>query len=165
MSAALSGAGALLLIAAGAAKLADPTRTAGALAAMRWPASPALVRIGASAELMLGAATVVIGGAALAMLVAASFLGFALFVVAALRSHTPIGTCGCFGQPDTPPRPLHVVIVVLLAAGATVAAIRDAPALIDASWLNWVAASVIALVAYGALVSSRFAYQRLQQLR
>lgn len=159
MTAALPGAGALLLITAGAAKMADPTRTAGALAAMGWPSSPVLVRIGAAAELILGAATIVIGGPALAMLVAASFLGFAVFVVAALRTDTPIGTCGCFGQPDTPPRALHVVVVVLLAAGASVAAMRDAPALIDTSWPNWVIAAVIALVAYGTLASGRFAQQ------
>lgn len=164
-SSALTGAAALLLIAAGAAKLADPTRTAGALAAMGWPASPLLIRTGAVAELTLGAATLAIGGPALAMLVTASFLGFALFVMAALRNDTPIGSCGCFGQADTAPRRGHVVVVLLLAAGCTLAAVRDAAPLIDTSWPNWVVAGMVAAVAYGSLVHRGRPQQTLQRAR
>lgn len=164
-SSALTGAAALLLIAAGAAKLADPTRTAGALAAMGWPASPLLIRMGAAAELILGAATVVIGGPALAMLVTASFLGFALFVMAALRNDTPIGSCGCFGQADTAPRPGHVVVVLLLAAGCTVAAIRDAAPLIETSWPTWMVAGVLAVAAYGTLAYHGPRHRNVQQAR
>lgn len=164
-SSALTGAAALLLIAAGAAKLADPARTAGALAAMGWPASPLLIRTGAATELTLGAATLAIGGPALGMLVTASFLGFALFVMAALRNDTPIGSCGCFGQADTAPRRGHVVVVLLLAAGCTLAAVRDAAPLIDTSWPNWVVAGMVAAVAYGSLVYRGRRQQTLQQAR
>ena len=141
----------MLLLTGGAAKVADPSRTAGALAALGWPSSPGVVRAGALAELLLGAAALVVGGRGLALLVAASYLGFALFVMAALRAKTPIGTCGCFGQADTPPKPVHVTVDAVLAAGAVAAAATDAPALLDAAWWTWPVAVVLALTAYGFL--------------
>ncbi|HEX8804486.1 MAG TPA: MauE/DoxX family redox-associated membrane protein, partial [Acidimicrobiales bacterium] len=88
---ALLGAAALLLLVAGAAKVADPTRTSVALAALGWPSSPALVRAGAAAEVVLGATALVVGGRVPAGLVAASYVGFGWFVAGALRSGTPIG--------------------------------------------------------------------------
>lgn len=109
------------------------------------------MRVGAGVELLLGVAAVVVGGRVLGVLVAASYLGFALFVMTALRVGAPLGTCGCFGQADTPPRPAHVVVDALLAAGAIGAAVVDAPPLLDASWVAWPVAGVIALVAYGVL--------------
>lgn len=153
MAAGMLGGAAALLVAAGALKLVDPARTVGALAALRWPSSPWLVRLGAAAELALGAATLVVGGQALAMLVAASYLGFAVFVMAALGAKTPIGTCGCFGQADIPPRPVHVVVNGLLAAGSVLAAATDVPALLDASWLSWLTAAVIAATAWAVIRS------------
>ena len=53
-------------------------------------------------------------------------------MVLALRSGSPISSCGCFGKVDTPPSPVHVVID-LLAAGvaATVALAGDMVALPD----------------------------------
>jgi len=137
------GSAALLLVVAGAGKVADPSRTVGALRALGWPSSALLVRLGAAGELVLGAATLVYGGRVLPLLVAASYLGFAVFVAAALRSGTPVGTCGCFSRADTPPRPMHVVLDALLAAGAVAAAAGDAPALLDASWVAWVVAAVL----------------------
>ncbi|HEY8525545.1 MAG TPA: MauE/DoxX family redox-associated membrane protein [Acidimicrobiales bacterium] len=117
-------AGAVLLLVAGAAKVADPSRTAGALAALGWPSSPVLVRAGAAAEAVIGAGTLVVGGPVFAALVAASYLGFAAFVTLALRAGTPIGTCGCFGRVDTRPHPVHVVVNLAVAVGALAAAVR-----------------------------------------
>ena len=151
MTAALLGACALLLVAAGAAKVANPSRTAGALAALGWPSLLGLVRAGAVAETILGASALVAGGRAVALLVAANFLGFALFVMAALRAKTPVATCGCFAQADTPPKPVHVTVDVLLAAGAVAAAATDSPPLVDAAWWSWPLAAVFALAAYGFL--------------
>jgi hypothetical protein len=147
----LLGAAALLLLAAGAAKVVDPTRTSGALAALGWPSSPALVRAGAGAEAALGALGLVVGGAVVAALVAASFAGFAVFVALALRSGTPVGTCGCFGSADTPPRPLHVGVDLLLAAGAALAAATDPAPLVDAPAGAWALAAGVAGAAYAAL--------------
>lgn len=150
LSAAL-GAGALVLMVAGAVKVVDPSRTAGALAARGWPSSPGLVRVGAAAELLVGAAALVVGGPVLASLVAVSYLAFALFVVAALTSGSPIGSCGCLGRADTPPTVLHVVVDTALAAGALVAATTSAEAPLDAGAAELIGAVALAAMAIAAL--------------
>jgi hypothetical protein len=147
----LLGAASVLLLAAGAAKVVDPSRTAGALAALGWPSSPLLVRIGAGAEAALGALGLAVGGPFVAALVALSFAAFAVFVAMALRAGTPVGTCGCFGQADTPPRPLHVAVDLAVAAGAAVAAAADPTPLLDAPAAAWALAAVMAGAAYAAL--------------
>jgi hypothetical protein len=148
---AVLGAGALVLVVAGAAKVADPSRTAGALAALGWPSSAGLVRVVAAAELLVGAGTLVVGGPVLAALVALSYLGFAVFVVAALTSGTPIGSCGCLGRADTPPTPLHVLVDAVLAAGALAAAATSADPLLDAGPAHLVATLALAAAAIAAL--------------
>jgi hypothetical protein len=147
----LLGAASLLLLAAGAAKAVDSTRTAGALGALGWPSSPLLVRVGAGAEAALGAAGLAVGGAVVAGLVASSFTGFAVFVWVALRSGTPVGTCGCFGRADTPPRPSHVAVDLVLAAGAALAAATHPAPLVDAPAGAWPLAAAIAGASYLAL--------------
>jgi hypothetical protein len=112
----LAVAAAAVLAIAGAAKLLDPTMTVGALRVMGLPSAPWLVRIGSAAELALGVVAVVVGGAVLWGLVAVSYLAFAAFVIAALASGRPIGSCGCFGRDDTPPTWWHVVLNVAAAA-------------------------------------------------
>jgi hypothetical protein len=150
---------ALLLAFAGATKAVDPAMTAGALRALGLPWSRILVRVGAAAELILGLLALAAGWAAVWWLVAASYLAFAAFVVAAMRAGTMVGSCGCFGREDTPPHPLHVVIDVALAATAAAAAVRGvgAPldAIADAAGEGLVVAglSVLAVVLlYGAMV-------------
>jgi Methylamine utilisation protein MauE len=123
---------ALLLVFGGTMKAVDPAMTAGALRALGLASSKTLVRLGAAAELLLGLLAVTAGWAAVWWLVAASYLAFAAFVVAALRAGTMLGSCGCFGREDTPPHPLHVVIDVALAATAGAAAVRDVGAPLDA---------------------------------
>jgi hypothetical protein len=150
-AAAALGAAALLLLVAGGAKVADPTRTAGALAALGWTVPPAVVRVGAFAEAVLGAAGVVVGGVPVAALVALSYACFAGFVALALRSGTPVGTCGCFGRADTPPRAGHVAANLALAAGATFAAVTDPVPLVDAPLAAWPLAAALAACAYAAL--------------
>ncbi len=122
---------ATLLALAGAQKLLDPTMTMGALQALHLPSSRALVRAGSGAELALGLAAVVAGGALLWWLVALSYLAFATFVVAALRKGTMLGSCGCFGREDTPPHPGHVVLNLLLVAVAAGSALSLPQAPID----------------------------------
>jgi hypothetical protein len=99
-----------LLALAGAMKLLDPTMTMGALRELGLPSSEPLVRLGALAELVLGVVAVVVGGTVVWTLVAASYIAFGMFVLAALRVDAPIGSCGCFGRADTPPHWLHLVI-------------------------------------------------------
>jgi hypothetical protein len=123
---------ALLLALAGAQKLLDPTMTVGALRALRLPSSPLLVRAGSAAELALGASALAVGGAALWWLVAASYLAFAAFVVAALRQGTMLGSCGCFGREETPPHATHVVLDLGLAGLAAATAVRSPGSVLEA---------------------------------
>jgi hypothetical protein len=153
---AVVGGAALLLLAAGALKAADPTRTVGALAARGWTVRPVLVRTGALAEAALGAAVVAVGGHALPALVAASYAGFAWFVVGALMSGTPIGTCGCFGEADTPPRPAHVVLDTGFAVAAVAGAVVGVDALLDASVPVIVGAVAVAGAGYALLSAIRW---------
>jgi hypothetical protein len=148
----LLGAAAILLVVAGAGKVVDPTRTAGGLQALGWPSHPWLVRLGALAETVLGTTALVVDSPVPALLVAASYLGFTLFVMSALRADTPLATCGCFAQADTPPRPAHVLITALLAACAVLGS--SSPPLLDAPWTAWALALVIATAAAGALLAS-----------
>jgi hypothetical protein len=117
---------AAVLAYAGGAKVLDPTMTAGALRVMGLPSSPGLVRVGAAAELALGVAAVVVGGAVLWGLVAASYVAFAVFVAVALASGRPVGSCGCVGRADTPPSLGHVAVDVALALAAAAYAIGAA---------------------------------------
>jgi hypothetical protein len=145
---ALVGGAALLLLAAGAMKVADPTRTVGALAARGWTVAPVAVRVGALAEAVLGAAVLAIGGQVLPALVAASYAGFAWFVAGALQSGAPVGTCGCFGRPDTPPRPAHVVVDAGFAVAALVGAAVGVDPPLDASLLGLGGAVAVAVGGY-----------------
>lgn len=112
-------AGALIVL-GGAFKAIDPADTAYALREMGLPHATLLVRAGGVAEVVIGLGALVLGGPVFAALVALSYLAFAGFVVLALRSGSPISSCGCFGKVDTPPSPIHLVID-LLAAGVAVA--------------------------------------------
>ncbi len=123
---------AALLALAGAQKVLDPTMTVGALRALELPASPALVRFGAAAELVLGVLAIGVGGAVVWALVAVSYLAFGAFVLAALRRGTMIGSCGCFGREDTPPHWSHVALNVVLAGVAVALAGRGDGAPLDA---------------------------------
>ncbi len=109
---------AALLGAGGASKVVRPTTTARALGTMGLPSSTALVRLGAGAELAVAAGALAVGGRLFAGLLAASYLAFTAFVLAALRRGVPLSSCGCFGVADTPPTPVHVGMNVAAAAVA-----------------------------------------------
>ena len=114
---------ATLLALAGAQKLLDPTMTVGALRALRLPSAPALVRGGAAAELAIGVLAASVGGHVIWALVAGSYVGFSVFVLASLRAGSPVGTCGCFGRDETPPHPVHLGLNITLALAAATAAV------------------------------------------
>jgi len=103
-------AAALLLAAAGALKAFDPTNTVGALRALGVGVPRPVVRGGGAIELIIGMWAVVTGAVVAALLVAASYLLFSVFVLVALRRQVPIGSCGCFGKVDTPPSRVHLVV-------------------------------------------------------
>ena len=90
------------------------------------------MRVGGAVEVVIGIGALVVGGPVFAALVALSYLAFAGFVVLALRSGSPISSCGCFGKVDTPPSAVHVVIdLVAVGVATTVAIAGDVVALPD----------------------------------
>jgi methylamine utilization protein MauE len=112
-------AAAAVIVLAGAAKTVRPANTARALRQLGWPGSPLLVRCLGVVEVLLGATAAVNGNRIAAALLALSYLGFSAFVAAALRHGGAVSSCGCFGQPDTPPTISHLLVVV---AGSMVSA-------------------------------------------
>ncbi|MBK5307076.1 MAG: hypothetical protein JJD92_10345 [Frankiaceae bacterium] len=145
-------AGALLLIVAGVAKVHEPLSLVRALRAaglrVRAPLLARWVRIGAALEALLGLAALVHPGRIVALGVALSYAGFSVFVLRALRSGSPLASCGCFGKTDTPPTPGHVAVTAALAVAALVVARGSAPA-VDLPLA--VVSAVLAYVTYVAL--------------
>jgi hypothetical protein len=114
-------AAALLLLAAGLAKVRRPADTSIALRRAGLPVPEWVVRAGAAAEVAAGCWALTSAQAA-AGLVALSYLGFAGFVALALRRGSPVSSCGCFGKADSPPTVSHVVLNLAAAATAAWAA-------------------------------------------
>ena len=112
-----------LLAVAGATKVFRPTYTVGALRAAGLPANNTLVRLLGLAEVGAGIAAIWTGASLWAAAIGIFYLGFAIFVIYALRSGIPIASCGCFGSPDTPPNVGHVVLDLTATAVALAVAI------------------------------------------
>jgi uncharacterized membrane protein YphA (DoxX/SURF4 family) len=118
-----------LLVLAGGFKLVRPAPTAGALRSAGLPSSRAIVRALAIVEIVVGAASAITIAPAWLALAGALYVGFAAFVVRALAENVPVQSCGCFGQVDTPPSGLHVLVNVLSALVLFVAAATQPPTL------------------------------------
>jgi hypothetical protein len=116
----------VLLAAGGIAKVVDPISTVGALRGLGLPVPGAVVRAAGAFEAVLAVVALATGAWIAALLVGASYLGFAAFVALALVRRAPIGSCGCFGRVDTPPTPFHVAFNLFAAAASFVVAARDA---------------------------------------
>ena len=120
-------AAALLLVVAGVAKALDPLSLVRALRAagltVRAPLLVRFVRVAAVFEAAVGALAIVSPSRTAALAVAASYAGFTLFVLQALRTGSPLASCGCFGKADTPPTGLHVAVTGVLAVAAAGAAL------------------------------------------
>ncbi len=146
--------GAILLVAASVAKIVRPHDTARALQRAGVAAGPMVVRSGAGVEAAIGVAALAAGGAAADFLVAVSYCAFAGFVAVALARHLPIRTCGCFGEPDSPPSLPHVLLDLLFAGCAAYSVVsRGHTALPDAVHQPWDGVPFLAEVAVGALLA------------
>ena len=158
---------ATVLTAAGLAKAARPADTARALGAGGLPAREWMVRAGSGVEVSIGLAALIAGGGLTAALVAISYSALAAFVAVALLRDTPLSSCGCFGEPDTPPTILHVVINVLLSVTAWMAfahPVDGLPAVIAADpSQGLVLAGLIGLATY-AVVTALTALPRLSAI-
>ncbi|MDT7545822.1 MAG: hypothetical protein QOE99_1932 [Actinomycetota bacterium] len=153
----------LLLVAAGLAKTREPLSLVRALRAaglrVRAPLLARWVRVVAAAEALIGVVAVVRPGPLVAACVAVSYAGFTAFVLRALRSGSPLASCGCFGRIDTPPTRLHAVVTALLALAAALVAVGSTASL-DVSlavvsavlaYLTYVTLAVLPLVSRRAL--------------
>jgi hypothetical protein len=107
-----------LLVLAGVPKLKDPMPLVRALRSARLPASRGLVRALAVVEVVVGLSAVVHPGRLTGTGVTASYLAFTGFVALTLRRGGVLGSCGCFGRPDTPPTLAHLAVTALLAASS-----------------------------------------------
>jgi hypothetical protein len=119
-------AAAVVLAAAGVAKMIRPDDTTRALRAAGIPARRTWVRAGAAVETVVGVLAIAYPRPATAGLVALCYAAFTIFVTAALIRGWPISSCGCFGKADTRPTYAHAVLDL----GAVVAAVwwaADAP--------------------------------------
>jgi uncharacterized protein YjeT (DUF2065 family) len=115
-------AAAILLVLAGAPKLARPHDTRRALRSVGLPVPAIAIRLGGLAEVGVGIVAVIEGGWAVDALVAASYLAFTGFVILALRTGGVLASCGCLGRPDTPPTLSHVLVTAAFAVASGVAA-------------------------------------------
>ena len=145
-----------LVVVAGVAKLVSPGDTARALRRTGLPTGDTVVRLGAAAELAVAGAVLAGAGRWAVGALGASYLGFAGFVGLAVVRRWPLATCGCFGEPDTPPTPLHA-LVCLAAAGACAGSLAggSAPGLVALvtaqSWARDAVFTVLSVaVAYAA---------------
>jgi hypothetical protein len=154
-------AAALLLVAAGVAKSREPLSLVRALRAaglrVRAPLLARWVRAIAAVEALLGLVAALHPGRVVALGVALSYAGFTAFVLRALRSSSPLASCGCFGKTDTPPTPGHVVVTALLAVAALLVAVgRAAPLDVPLA----VVSGVLAYCTYVALAILPLVWQR-----
>jgi hypothetical protein len=114
---------------------------------MRLPSAMPLVRLLGAGEVTVGLAAGTTFARPLLVLLAAAYLAFAAFVAAALNADTPLQSCGCFGQADTPPSAVHVGLNLAAAGTAFAAALSGTPALdVTLSDQPWNAVPFVLLV-------------------
>ncbi len=141
-------ASAALLVAAGATKIVDPLPLLRALRSVGLRVPRWLVRAGATAEVALGVAAVLLGSRPLAIGVALSYAAFSGFVLVGMRRGGVLASCGCFGRDDTPPTVTHVVVTGVAALVAAVVAVQPIGP-VDLTAVALLAASAaVAVMAY-----------------
>ena len=152
---ALHASAAVLLVAAGAAKLSRPAPGWANLLGFR--ARTPVVRLVGASEAAAGVAALLVGGPA-AWAVGLLYAVFAAVVLRALLAGA--GSCGCFGRLDAPPSLIHVVGNLVLAAVSFGAAGAPAPPILavvqamgDSPVVGAALAAVVALLAGLVLVS------------
>lgn len=137
-----------LLVLAGVPKLVDPMPLVRALRSVGLPAGRPLVRAVAAAETLLGAWTIAAPARLNAALVTAAYLIFTAFVALTLARGGVLGSCGCFGKPDTRPSRTHLAVTLVL-AGVALAVTADPPSRV---W-SGVGTQTIATAAAAALLA------------
>jgi len=142
-------AAALLLVVAGVGKVRRPSYTVGALRSVRLQTGARSVRALGMAEMAIGLAAFVVSGPVPSALIGLSYLGFAGFLVLALRKGGAVSSCGCLGRPDTPPTRTHAAVTTALGIAGLVAAGAGGVDLRDLAW----SPTDVSLLAFTALVT------------
>jgi methylamine utilization protein MauE len=137
----------VLLVAAGVPKLADPMPLVRAVRQAGLPTGRTSIRLVALAETAVGVYAVAAPGRASALLTALAYLVFTAFVARALARGSALGSCGCFGKPDTPPTRTHLVVTGAIVALAAAIAV-DPPA---HPWASFDATGLTTLAFAGVL--------------
>lgn len=149
-------AAAALLGAAGLAKLIRPRSTAQALRSAGLPGTLLLGRGLGAVELAIAVGALLSGDRLAAGLVAACYLGFALFTVRLLVL-AEAASCGCFGESEAPATPVHVALNLAAATAAALAAGWPPGALqsvlADQPWAGLPFLALVALLAWLAYVA------------
>lgn len=144
-------AAAILLVAAGVPKLKDPLPLVRALRSVSLPAGRLAVRLIAAGEVLVGTFALVAPSRASAVLLALAYAAFTGFVLLALRRGGVLGSCGCFGRPDTAPSRTHVLLTAALAAAAAALAFAPPP---ESVWAEGPSAHQVVLVGYALLLAA-----------
>jgi hypothetical protein len=116
---ALHAAAALLLLVAGAAKIAKPAPTTELLATLGLPERKVLTIAIGVVESAVGLASLAVGGPVAAAATGVLYAGFVVVVWTALSAGAT--SCGCFGRVDAPPSWIHIAGNAALAAVSFVA--------------------------------------------
>jgi hypothetical protein len=137
-----------LLVVAGAPKLRDPMPLVRALRSVGMPATRLLVRCIAAAEVALGVWALTAPGWMSAALLSAAYLVFTSFVALTLARGGSLGSCGCFGKPDTRPTRTHVALTLataLIALAVTLSPPQNV-------WSGGAPGETVTTVAFAALI-------------
>lgn len=111
-------AAALLLVAAGAIKVTRPGTTRIAMRTAGLASTPVAARLVGAGEVAVGLYALSFAGRVGAALVVAAYVAFAGFAERLRRVGRGAAPCGCFGATSAPVGVLHVVVNLVVAAGA-----------------------------------------------
>ena len=119
-----------LLALGGLLKVARPAPASRALRSLSLPTPAAAVRAVGVGEVAVAIAALTWGGAWAFGLQTLCYVGFVVVAVAFWR-HGGLASCGCFGEVDSPPGPLHVAVTAAAALVSARATLETAPAPVD----------------------------------
>jgi hypothetical protein len=111
---------ALLMLVAGGSKIVRPEPATDAFGVIGLAIPPIAVRVGAAIEALVALAALGMPGPVPSLIVGASYLLFAGFVLL-LRREPDAGSCGCFGNRDERPSRRHMIVNLLIAVGCLLA--------------------------------------------
>ena len=144
-----------VLVVAGGAKFRSPSPTAAALEVLSIPKPLVAARVMGIGEVILGIAAAITGAPLLLALVAASYAGFAFFILWALSGNQADISCGCFGHEDTPPTPGHAAFNAAAAAIAAVSVTSPVSLTdFDGSLIEGVLATILTVMAVALCIAA-----------